>query len=356
MYKSPRFGRVVSGLVPVGLALALCGAPAMAVAQDEDVDERFVQVIGAAKEAFDKGDYDAAVAGLQEANRLRPDPRLIYNIARSYEKKGDCVKTLAYLKAFAQLPDAPAELVKDANRDLKRGRKGCKDFSDDLSGRVILETTPSGAKLFLDGGEVGVTPFETIAIKPGQYALTSELEGYDSLRTKLIIESGQAQKREAYNLKPSTLLVDPKEEPTPPDQTNVPDDKPKDEPLVKKKESKGVNIPAIALAGTGVVVLGVGMFYDLSVIPGIDEEREAPGTSLERFDELTDERSSAATISLVSYVVGGALVAGGVGWLIYDVVSEQESEKSSSPYGAASVRVSPMLGQGQAGLRVFGTF
>lgn len=358
VYISPRLGRFV---LSFGLSLACASAPqlsSLSYAQDdaEEIDARFAAAIEKAKAAFDKGDYDQAVSKLQEANRLRPDSRLVYNIARSYEKKGDCVKTLAYLKAFTQIKDAPENLIKDANRDLKKGRKACKDFSDELSGRLMVETTPEGATISVDGQEVGEAPFETIAMKPGEYALVLALEGYQPLKTKLVIESGQLQKREAYALKP--VVKEPVVSDTKPkEDTNVVVE-PIDDPLISPKEEQGYSpsIPAIAVMGAGAVVLGVGLYYDLSVIPGIDDQRREPNITQEDFDKLTDDRSGAATIALVSYIAGGALLAGGAAWLAYDFVSYEEPKPGDKAQGKIELRMMPLIGPDRAGVGFSGRF
>lgn len=355
VYISPRLGRFVLSL---GLSFALVATPVLSTptyAQDdaEDIDARFAASIEKAKAAFDEGDYERAISKLQEANRLRPDSRLVYNIARSYEKKGDCVKTLAYLKAFSQIKDAPEALVKDANRDLKKGRKSCKGFSDELSGRLLVETTPEGATIKVDGQEVGEAPFETIAMAPGEYALALELEGYQPLKTKLIIESGQLQKRESYALKP--VVKAPVVDDTKPKEDNVV--KPIEEPLISVKQEGGYSpsIPALVAIGVGTVGLGVGLYYDLSVIPGIDDERRATNTD-EEFDTLTDDRNSAATIALISYVAGGVLLAGGAAWLAYDVYSYEEPTPGDKASSSIELRVTPLIGPDRAGVGFMGRF
>ena len=348
MYTSPPTSpHILRALLCAGL-LAI-SSPALA--QGEDEDARFEQALAQAKEAFVANNFDEAIAKLQEANRLRPDARLIYNIARSYEKKGDCVRTLAYLKAFTTIKDAPAELVKEANRDLKKNRKACRDFSDDLSGRVTIETTPAGASITLDGSPVGRAPFETIALAPGAHELVLSLEGHASLSTTLVIGAGQLEKREAYTLKRVEVKSTPDPSPDPgPAITTV--DEP-DEPLIRAKpdDGPGLNIPAIAIAGVGAVVLGVGLYHDLSKIPGLDEQRRAQDITPERYDTLTEERQSAANIALASYVIGGLMVAGGVGWIVYDIVSAKPSDTSSP-----SVRLVPLIAPDQAGLGLSGRF
>ncbi len=64
-------------------------APAQAVAQDKR-EETFRQLIAEATKLAFEGKYDDAITKYIEAKTLQPDPLIDYNIARCYQKLGQC--------------------------------------------------------------------------------------------------------------------------------------------------------------------------------------------------------------------------------------------------------------------------
>ncbi|NND72608.1 MAG: TonB family protein [Rhodothermales bacterium] len=54
---------------------------------------------------------------------------------------------------------------------------------------LSMNSNPPGARIFLDGELFGVTPFESIRIKPGTYTVTAEVPGFASLDTTLTLRA-----------------------------------------------------------------------------------------------------------------------------------------------------------------------
>lgn len=54
--------------------------------------------------------------------------------------------------------------------------------------RIVSE--PSGASVFIDGSEIGKTPFSSAAITTGDYELKISLDGYETQTTRLHIQKG----------------------------------------------------------------------------------------------------------------------------------------------------------------------
>lgn len=65
--------------------------------------------------------------------------------------------------------------------------------------QIMIETDPSEAQVFLDGIYKGMTPALT-GLKPGEYSITIEKEGYSSLYSTIIIDASNAQKGFLYTL------------------------------------------------------------------------------------------------------------------------------------------------------------
>jgi hypothetical protein len=57
-------------------------------------------------------------------------------------------------------------------------------------GRLILKSEPDQARVFLDGKEAGVTPYDNAAVKPGSHAVRCEKESFVPFEKQLFIAEG----------------------------------------------------------------------------------------------------------------------------------------------------------------------
>lgn len=337
MYLTKRNNMKISILVVLFLSLC-CSLEATAG------EKEFKAAVQKAQTAIGEERWADAVRYLKEAHYHDPKPAMLYNIALAYQKMDNCVQALIYYRSFTQDPDAPAEFLPNAKKELRKGKRRCNAYTDDLSGRLVFETTPNGASVKLGNQKIGVTPLEVAGWKPGRYNLEITKSGKAPFKAQLLITKGQDDKLLRYKLEDVSVVkkTDPKKV-----------EKKKDtivDPGKPKAESSGVNVPAIIMIGTGAVALSVGAYIDLVRLPDYDEQRKKSGISVTEYNELTDSRNSEATIALVSYITGGVLVASGITWLIIDMVSG--GEESQEPV----VKWAPTLQPGYAGMGVFATF
>jgi tetratricopeptide (TPR) repeat protein len=89
------------------LASSLCWTPSIAQAAPPGDGKRAVELFERSAAAYDAGQFAQAVKLLKEAYQLRPDPVLLYNLARAYEGMGalpDAVR--AYTDFLAAQPTA----------------------------------------------------------------------------------------------------------------------------------------------------------------------------------------------------------------------------------------------------------
>lgn len=318
-------------------ALTLLAQPAPTRAQD--TNDEFLSLVQGAKVAYEAGNFAEAIRLLQRANMVQPNSRLLINIAKSYENMNDCVRAMAYYKAYLRAPDVEDQLAKIA-KDALKGVKKCKDFNDTLSGRILIRSTPAEADVTLDGQPVGPAPLELIALSPGPHKLHIELKGYTPRDEDFNAESGKDTEL-SYSLE--VIPEKPKNEPI--------KDEPVKDPVVvtpPKDEPSSLNIPAIAILGTGVAVFAVGAIFDNVVIPGTDEERKKVARDSQEFQDLTDERSTEATIAIAGYIGGAVLMVSGAGWLIYDMVAgggsdKEDKKKSGAEDLVQDIRLTPVI-------------
>lgn len=60
-----------------------------------------------------------------------------------------------------------------------------------LTGSLVIESTPAGARIFLNGNEVGRTPLRLATLDPGLYALRLSLDGYRERNEWVRVSAGR---------------------------------------------------------------------------------------------------------------------------------------------------------------------
>jgi len=94
-------------LLVFGLAAGLTAAPSSARAEDQ-ATKQARQHARDAKQYFDLGQWDEAIAEYREAYRMRSDPAFLFNIAQSYRRKGDLQPALDLYKNYLiENPNTP---------------------------------------------------------------------------------------------------------------------------------------------------------------------------------------------------------------------------------------------------------
>ncbi len=316
----------------VFLLIALATLIAGPAAADSPIDKRaalesdFDSLIENAQRAFGEGDFEAAIEYLVISNRLEPDPRLFLNIARSYEELGECHISLVYYEAFlADPPDDPA-LIERAESAMDEQSLGCRAYSRDLSGRLRFDSNPVLAEVFIDDESLGFAPTETAGLSPGTYTVRFELDGYQEHSEEIEVVADEE----------ITVRTSLREEGEEIDEPEEPEEI--EEPPEVDDEVFSLNPIAIGIASAGLAGVIAGGIFDLVLIPGVDDEwhevrdgetdHEEP---IARLAELEDKRSSYVTGAAISYIGGGLLLAGGLGWIAYDYFTAGGTD--SDPYG-----------------------
>ena len=64
-----------------------------------------------------------------------------------------------------------------------------------LPGSLAIESVPSGASLFINGIDYGVTPYKRDVIEAGDYSIRLAMDGYDTLEQTITIHPGEPMSR-----------------------------------------------------------------------------------------------------------------------------------------------------------------
>lgn len=342
-------------LVILGISVAATASAESPIDKEAALDMSFEALIDNAQSAFNDGDYRAAIEYQVVAERTDSDPRLLLNIARSYEELGDCRSELAYYEAFLDNPSDDPALVDRAQSAIDEKAEQCEGYHDELGGRVFFESHPQLAEIFIDDESIGLTPTETIGMAPGTYTVRLERDGYAAYTEELDVSPDAERLDIRANLDEETDDEEPladadDDEPAPSDQTES-----VEEPPTVDDASFELNPIALGLIGGGVASAATGAIFDLALIPSIDDERSeavAAGDD-SRVQELTEQRQNYAVGAVAGYVVGAVLGVAGGAWLGYDYYHHTNDDSDDNPL---SWQLTPQFDHLGAGLLMEGRF
>jgi tetratricopeptide (TPR) repeat protein len=85
---------------------ALCAGTALA--QVPDAEARAAALEG--KEAFESGDFEAAITHYEEARRLKPAAGLLFNLAQSHRHAGHPERAIFFFRAFLETAPPPEQV------------------------------------------------------------------------------------------------------------------------------------------------------------------------------------------------------------------------------------------------------
>jgi hypothetical protein len=318
-----------------------------------------------ARELSRQGKFAEACPKFQESNRLDPGIGTQFNLADCYEQSGRVASAwAAFLEVASQ-----ARATGQSDRE-----KAASKRAEKLQARLprLLINVPeasktAGLEIRRNGMLVGSAQWGTpVAVDPGEIELTANAPGKQTLRQTLRVEEG---KTASYNLPalaqgesaavaPATP-VEAAPAGTQPAAPTVPaPTAPVAPPAGDQPTAKGGNGPwIITLAGVGVVGLGLGSAFGLMAKSKYDESKEKE-CDLDDVNscspagvELRNDARSKGNIATVSFIVGGAALAGaGIVWLASGSSDDKRSQSASR------LRAAPAIGPNLAALFVQGRF
>lgn len=164
------------------LSLALVALPA--AAQDDPARAEARVHFQRGLELYDDGDLSAALSEFEEAYRISPNPRLLYNLGQVHAELGHAVEAAdAYDRFLREADGIDAELRADAERELARARSRI--------GRVTVTVSVPGARIWIDDVERGSAPLpEPVAVSAGEHLITVQAAGHEALRHRFRIAGG----------------------------------------------------------------------------------------------------------------------------------------------------------------------
>ncbi|MEO7112306.1 MAG: tetratricopeptide repeat protein [Polyangiaceae bacterium] len=305
----------------------------------------------AAQAAFDlgrklvlAGNFNDACPKFEESEKLDPGLGTMLFLADCYEKTG---KTAS---AWGQFREAEAIALKQSDAREKVAHDRASALEPRLS-KIIVRVDAAkkidGLHVTRDAVEIGRglwnVPFP---IDPGPHDIGASAPGRKSWTEHVQITTNGS----TFTIVVPTLLDDPDAVPTANPLVLTSKTKGGDQPLPpEKKQNDGSTqrVLGVAVAGAGVVSAVVGIFFGLHASARLDESNSDGrcGTNNHCTQIGVDDRSdanTAATVSDVTFIAGGALIAGGAALFF----TAPHGRKSSAP----AARFSPSVGPKSAGL------
>ncbi len=277
------------------------------------------------KAAYRRKQYDDAIAAFEAAWEADPQPRFLFNLARSHEKRGDLARASHHFERYLR-----AEPGAEDRRKVKALAKMLRVKLKKAFGRVLVTSEPDGAfvRVRLEGGGEtveGATPFSEW-LPFGHHELTVSKDGYEPFTRAMVVQP-KASTEVAVELARSVA------EPAPPPAPEEPGDgwgsdeesetvpPPPPPPAPPSPEAAGVGWVTWATLGAAAGLLGGGAALGLlarqeeEARDGLLADAQTRPNDVRYVDyEARDEaaRSRALVANVLLGVGAAAAVAGGV--------------------------------------------
>jgi serine/threonine-protein kinase len=331
--------------------LLLAATPAAAA--DTAADKASAEALfDAALQLMKQGNFAEACPKLESSQRIDPGVGTLLYLGECYERVGRTASAWATFREAA----SEAEASGQAKRS-KAARERIAKLEPDLSYLTIeaaegTRTLP-GLRIRRGGAEAGTGIIgAAVPVDPGPVKVEVSAPEHESFTVTVRIQPRARQTVLIPTLAPveSTHAADVPVAPVapagqataPPAPVQAPPPLP---PAPTKSDGSAQRVIGVAVAGLGVVGIGVGTYFGLSAMSSEKKaDRECTPTECENQTGLghSTDAHHKATASNVAFALGGGLVA--VGAVVF----------FTAPHRSSSVGVAPVLAPGFAGVSVGG--
>jgi hypothetical protein len=314
-----------------GLVTSICGAAHAASSEDQAAAQA---LFDDAKELVKSGKAAEACPKFEESQRLDPGLGTQLNLADCYERIG---RTASAWTIYVEVAPAARREGQDARAEHAVTRAAAlKPLLAKLTIVVPPERRLPGMNVTRDTTLVREAQWSVaIPVDPGQHTIIVEAPGKEPWQTSLDVPAQSA----------NTVTIP------------VLKDAPRDASRAASSSGnvgssdpnagKTQRIAGIALAGAGVVGVGLGTFFGLRAM-GKKDDAGCDGNSCPDVGsrDLYEDAQSAGNVSTIGFIVGGLAVAGGA--VLYFTAPKPAREKG--------LEAGAVLSPGLVGLQAGGRF
>lgn len=295
--------------------------PAPASAQRSAADK------AAAEALFDEGltlmkqeRYDQACPKLEQSQRIDAGIGTLLYLAECYERLGRTASAWATFREAASAAQAAGQ----ADR-ARQGKQRADALEPKLS-KLTISVAPENRSIadfeVTRSGTVVQAPLfdSAVPVDPGEQVIEARAPGYVTFRSTVLVPgdggTGALQIPPLTQAPGAAAAAEPEPSeaaPTPPeavaDETAPPMDR-------GASDGKTARTVGVVLMGAGALGLGVGGIFGMRAInknKDADDECGSPNScETKRGEKLNDQAQTAALVSNVAFIAGGALAIGGL--------------------------------------------
>ena len=209
---------------------------------------------------FNSGEFDAAIADFEAAQRNKAHPSVLFNLGRSYAAARRPLEAIANLKRY--LADAGATLPKTRLDTVN----ALIAEQESLLGTLRVSNNDPGIEVSVDGINVGTTPLSPISIAPGNHTVLATRAGYLPAVIAVQVRAGQVHELQLGWLTPP---AEPVPEPTlaspvvvEPERRLEPD-RERASPRPSATDKPSLSRAGLATFSVGIAALGFGTYASL---------------------------------------------------------------------------------------------
>lgn len=306
-----------SPAIAVFLGLLLHGGVAAAQTTPKSAEALFRE----GRQLMDAKDYATACPKFAESQKLEPAPGTLLNLADCYEKGGHTASAWTTFNDAAKAAAARnrADWVATATQRAALLEPKLATLAITVAGDLqTLRIERDGAAV--ERGVWGIA----VPVDPGPHLLVAAASGKKTWTRKVDVPAGKNVLMDVPTLEADTANAAP-----PPLAKKSALDEPS--PPAPAKDGSGMRGAGYIVAGLGVVGLAVGTVTGVSAL-GKRSDAEAkcvsyPSNCSGDATGANDDAKKLATISTVSLIAGGVLVAGGI---VLIVIAPRAAAKSAA--------------------------
>ncbi len=293
--------------------LAHAQAAAPEAGETEDARQHFSDGL----KLYKDGDFDAALVQFERAYAIKPNYKVLYNIAQTYFQ----------LREYVEARDNMARYLKEGGTAIEPERQAAasKDLADleKRIAKVTISVNVAGATVLVDGKKVGVTPLsEPISVSEGQRTISVETEKRGARQRLIRVAGGEQQ----------TLTIDFEALPTASANAGI-----NAPPQPREKSGLGAGFWVTAV-GAGALGVGAGVTGYLALKAQNDNKDQQKELGVSQ-STLNDSNNRAKNMAVVSDILtGAAVVCAGVA-VVFLVTHHSESSQVGLSVGPGSANV-----------------
>jgi hypothetical protein len=320
-----------AAVTALGLVTSICGAARAASPEDQAAAQA---LFDDAKELVKGGKAAEACPKFEESQRLDPGLGTQLNLADCYERVG---RTASAWTIYVEVAPAARREGQDARAEHAVARAAAlKPLLAKLTIVVPPERRVAGMNVTRDTTLVREAQWSVaIPVDPGQHTIIVEAPGKEPWQTSLDVPAQSANTVTVPVLKDAPRDASPASSPGTAGRPGDPN------------AGRTQRIGGLALAGAGVVGVGLGAFFGLRAMSKKDDAG-CDGNSCPDVEsrDLYEDAQSAGNVSTIGFIVGGLAVAGGA--VLY-FTAPKPSREEGFEAGA-------LLSPGLVGLQAGGRF